>query len=265
MIKLELLYYPIPSPCLPSHPIFISAPALFCPSSPLVIYSLSQVLYSEPVLFSCMFFHLEDPCPLWLIQSSQSWDLGLYVCFYVALYTHHSIKHNEPCPQCCDHSYPPPPPSVPQRHVSNVYWLIGQFGTVQFRQWEPVCLLPGSFVCLVFQACYWVVFNTERPVEECDYDGPGGSYHTVYSTCSVIFRWSQPCWSGHHQSCWTVCSVFGETCHSIQTVARCCKRWCVLNAPLVWALYRQEDCPPGMGGGADWCHTFSPSIANSWF
>lgn len=108
MIKLELLYYPIPSPCLPSHPIFISAPALFCPSSPLVIYSLSQVLYSEPVLFSCMFFHLEDPCPLWLIQSSQSWDLGLYVCFYVALYTHHSIKHNEPCPQCCDHSYPPP-------------------------------------------------------------------------------------------------------------------------------------------------------------
>lgn len=110
MIKLELLYYPIPSPCLPSHPIFISAPALFCPSSPLVIYSLSQVLYSEPVLFSCMFFHLEDPCPLWLIQSSQSWDLGLYVCFYVALYTHHSIKHNEPCPQCCDHSYPPPPP-----------------------------------------------------------------------------------------------------------------------------------------------------------
>lgn len=201
MIKLELLYYPIPCPCLPSHPIFISAPALFCPSSPLVIYSLSEVLYFEPVLFSCMFFHFEDPCPLWLIQSSQSWDLGLYVVFfYIALCTHHSIKHNEPCPQCCDHSYFHSPPFHRDICVQCLLWLIGQFVTVQFRQWESVCLLPGSFVCLLFQACYWVVFNTEWPVEERDYDVPGGSYHMVCSMSSVIFRWSHPCWSGHHQS-----------------------------------------------------------------
>lgn len=139
------------------------------------------------------------------------------------------------------------PPRSTETSVFNVYcdWLVSL----------SLCNSDNESQCACCQAVLYV-FSSRHVTGSCSILNDQlksvimMSQGAVTIWCAVWVLWFL---DGHthvdQATTKAVCSVFGETCRSIQTVAQCCKCWSVLNAPLVWALYTHEGCPSGIGGG----------------